>query len=323
MFSKGIPMPHRHGFRLAVFLLLCALCSPAAAMTVVKHLGGGAVAARQVGQFAKGCAAGEVLLGGGYAVTPDYGDEILAYRAPMDRYFVYANYPSSASAWTAGLWNRSPHPVTLVVYVVCASGASSPPRIATRSDRVGHAIVVDCPAGTATGGGFRVLAGNRVKLASVDTDLPAAKGWRVSTSFAETDANDVVVDAFAVCNVSAGAFADAPRTVSVPSGRKLPQGDANFVAGAREVQFACKGMNDIVGAGFAKEGAEHDAVVLTQLSPLLGPAGSWQARAASLPVGGFEGALPGHGTVEIVPICVKRPLLPFVILKPHVLKHVP
>ena len=137
------------------------------------------------------CAAGEVLVGGGYTTTsPDLR--------------VISSYPGSSTSWTVVVWNPSKNTAPVEVQARCLSGADGQSSVQSVAGQPPSARV-DCPNGTvATGGGYLSSWAPRVGGPVVTGSHPSpGNGWAVEAARLPGDAGGAAgtqkIEVFAVC----------------------------------------------------------------------------------------------------------------------------
>jgi hypothetical protein len=137
------------------------------------------------------CAAGEVLIGGGYeTASPDLR--------------VISSYPGSSTSWTVVVWNPSRNTAPLKVHARCLSGADGQGSVQSAAGQP-PSTGVDCPNGTVvTGGGYLSSWAPRVGGSVVTGSHPTqGNGWAVEAARLPGDAGGSAgtqkIEVFAVC----------------------------------------------------------------------------------------------------------------------------
>jgi hypothetical protein len=255
------------------------------------------------------CKAGEVMLSGGYAVTTPAYSASLDQSTPLNRYFIYADYPSSNSTWTVSVLNRAPiatpGSILLTAHVECATGVSGASETPKAEGPIGARVKASCPGVGLTGGGYRITAIDSYKaVVTIVTSFGSIGNgnlgaWNVETAFAEGSYASITqtqVYAYAVCNnltTTMGARVD----VSAPAG---PADQATSAMGAAP----CGEGQVLTGGGF---GLLHvtDSLPVTQLAADYTDAPSrWIMTLYSLPAPDFEGKFGNAGGyASLYPIC--------------------
>jgi hypothetical protein len=221
------------------------------------------------------CPAGQVMLGGGYALS---GSANLQSAAILD------DYPASVNAWTVTLTNADDDgPLTLTVYADCLLRRLSVTThmvVTTPTDPNGgplHTFVTHCPVGAmVTGGGSRDWGFN---------ESPTRDGWQ-ATYIPGSENPPPTATVFAVCASGAlqpGVIVSASQAVTIGASASL--------------SVACPADELLVGGGYYYDGLPSDAYVDEPSSDF----SSWQVELADQDAQGQGIA----GTLTASAVCVR------------------
>jgi hypothetical protein len=254
------------------------------------------------------CQPDEVMLSGGYAVTTPAYQAALDQSTPLDRYFVFEDYPSSPTSWTASVLNRAagagPGSILLVAHVECTSGLSATPTIANAVGAIRDLVSAACSSGNLTGGGYQVTNIHTDKdviaiVGSYGLIGGGASSWNVQTVYAQgssADPTQTQVLSYAVCNsLTTGQGTAVP--LSAPTG---PADQATSGTGSA----SCATGQLLSGAGF-ELGTATDSLPVTHFFPdYSATPPQWDMTLYSLPAPSVEGQFSNAGgSATLVPIC--------------------
>jgi hypothetical protein len=271
------------------------------------------VASGTVGSATASCQTGEVMLSGGYAMTtPTYGNP-LDPSDLLNHYFVFADFPDSASSWTASVLDRDvAGSMTLTAHVACASGLSGAPTIAQGAGNVESRAYAVCPAAgmMLTGGGYQITptpTGNGVLAINTSTDHPSTPGGTISSSWyvdaalpqgSSLNPDQTTLHAYSVCGSrdTVEGF-----NVSVPA----PSAFATLQPTSGLGSASCQTGQLLTGAGFKLSPANSSLVVTTFYPYYTSTPPKWETTLFSLPQQtGFAIWTNTGGSATVVPICM-------------------
>ena len=275
------------------------------------------VLAGETGSAQADCQAGEVMLSGGYTVSAPAYASSLDQSLPINRYFVFDDYPNSATSWVASVLNRAPgteaSSIMLSAQVQCAAGLSSAPIIRHSVETVGSKAPLLCGSSGLTGGGYHIPLSYIVNLNAVvaigasygSIGNDGAGSWIVQTNVAQgssitnTGPTLTSVWVFAVCSALSTTLA-ASVHVAVPSG---PSDQATMNVGSAP----CGAGQLLTGAGFQlDEATSYEATALpvtTFVANYIDKPAEWQMTLYSLPAPDTEKWANTGGGAKIMPIC--------------------
>lgn len=311
---------------LTLALLMLALSAESCQPTTSASTSGGAkititsrsklvtVPAGAIGGAQADCQAGEVMLSGGYSITtPAYGSS-LDQSLPLNRYFVFDDYPSSPTSWTASVLNRAPgdeaSSILLNAQVECAAGLSSAPTIVHSFETIRAEAAAQCAGPGLTGGGYHIPRSYIVNRNAVITIIASygsignggAGSWNVRTDNARgsplssTNTTPAQVWVYAVCSALSTTMG-ASVHVAVPAG---PHDQATMNVGSAP----CGEGQLLTGAGFALDyGSFASLFVTTSTANYIHTPPEWQMTFYSLPDPGTDSRDNLGGGAKIMPIC--------------------
>ncbi len=233
------------------------------------------------------CAAGEQLIGGGYAT------------ASRDLR-VISSYPRSSTSWTVVAWNPGKVSVPLQVHLRCLRGGEGQSTVVSVKGRPPSAQA-DCPNKTvAVAGGYLASWSPRGGGNAVTGSHPAAgNGWGVEAVRLPGDAGAAdtqTVEVFAVCLGGASLSPFSPVQANVAAGSPSCLSVPNFAQQCTYPRTATQTLGCAEGEIFSSTGHQVTAGTLPSYSVLAAGGSEFTVNGLSRD----ESAM----AVRLVPVCL-------------------